>query len=117
MGPMMGDKLAIGDGLSTVMPPVVTMNPNDRHFDVRLQDFREPGGGPQYNAVVTIPFDLPGWEKPGYSAESVFKPWANIQAQVDPSDLQLKIYMGAWSGDGHAVNSVVVFRTGVLYHP
>jgi len=117
MGEMHGNKLSVGDGLTTPMPPVATMNPAGRYFEVRLQDYRGPGGAPAYNAVVQVPFDLPGWEKPAYSERAQFSPWAELQCQVDPSDNQVKIYSGSWSGDGHDVNSVVVFRTGILYIP
>jgi hypothetical protein len=117
MGAMYGNKLAIGDGLPTTMPPVATMNPAGRYFEVRLQDYRGPGGAPAYNAVVQVPFDLPGWEKPDYSERAQFSPWAELHVQVDPSDYKVKLYMGSWSGDGHDVNSIVVFRTGIIFYP
>lgn len=116
MGPMAGDKLALGDGLPTPMPPVATMDPNWRVFEVRLQAFRGPDG-PRYNVAESVPFDVPGYEQPPYSTVSVFRPWAQMAVQVDPSDLQVKIYMGAWSGDGREMHSACVFRTGIYYVP
>lgn len=117
MGPQHGNKLALGDGLPTTMPPVATMNPAGRYFELRLQDYREPGGAPQYNAIVRVPFDLPGWERPVYSEKAEFSPWAELQVQIDPSDQQVKLYSGSWSGDGHDVHSTVVFRTGIVFVP
>lgn len=116
MGPMSGDKLAVGDGLPTPMPPVATMDPATRVFEVRLQAFQDPYGL-IYNRVEVVPFDVPGYQRPPYSTADIFSPWAQLAVQVDPSDSQVKLYMGAWSGDGRAVHSAAVFRSGIFWVP
>lgn len=116
MGEMRGDKLGVSDGLTTTMPVVATMDPASRRFVLTLQALKA-GVGVIYNATEYVPFDLPGWVTPPYSAVQRFEPWAQLAVQVDPSDSQIKVYMGAWSGDGKAVHSLCVFRAGLFFVP
>lgn len=121
MGPAgNGTTLSVSDGLPCKMPVVAyfifDQEARSRKFVLRMQRFEVAPDQYAYNYEHEIFINsVPGFEYVEGSTKELNVLQPDVVAQIDPSDMQVKLYFTHWPGDGPYRRQLYVLRTGIQY--